>query len=179
MFYDVPPCTKNAKFRLWRKIDMKQKYVVLLDGENGRLAIQEYAELDKEMLSLLCEESYDAETIKAAMEKNRNALIQALRTHNMYPPGVYTERIADAIVEMFQPGANTSAELFFEERELFEPLSEEPVDDDDSDDDDDDGMDVDELLDDDIDDDFEEKGIIKNLKKTIKIADADSSIDDA
>jgi hypothetical protein len=153
---------------------MKQKYVVLLDGENGRLAIQEYAELDKEMLSLLCEESYDAETIKAAMEKNRNALIQALRTHNMYPPGVYTERIADAIVEMFQPGANTSAELFFEERELFEPLSDSPIDDDD-----DDGMDVDELLDDDIDDDFEEKGIIKNLKKTIKIADADSSIDDA
>ena len=164
---------------------MKQKYVVLLDGENGRLAIQEYAELDKEMLSLLCEESYDAERIKAAMEKSRNALIQSLRTHNMYPPGQYTERIADAIVEMFQPGANTSAELFFEERELFEPLNEEPIDDDD--DDDDDGMGVDDLLDDDIDDDidddvdddFEEKGVIKNLKKTIKISDPDSSLDGA
>ena len=103
---------------------MKQKYVVLLDNETGKLAIQEYAELDKEMLSLLCEETYDAETIKNAMEKDRNALIQALRTHNMYPPGTYTERIADAIVEMFQPGANPSAELFFEEREMFDPLDE-------------------------------------------------------
>ena len=52
-------------------------------------------------------------------------------------------------------------------------MSEEPIgEDDDNEDDDDNGMDVDELLDDDIDDDFEEKGIIKNLKKSIKIADA-------
>jgi hypothetical protein len=69
MFYDVPPCTKKiAKNRLRRKLDMKQKYVVLLDNETEKLAIQEYAELDKEMLSLLCEESYDAEMIKTAME---------------------------------------------------------------------------------------------------------------
>jgi hypothetical protein len=157
---------------------MKQKYVVLLDNERGKLAIQEYAELDKEMLSLLCEESYEAAAIKAAMDKDRNTLIQALRTHNMYPPGVYTERIADAIIEMFQPGANTSSELFFEERELFEPLEKEPIDDADEDDDDS-GMGVDDLLDDEIDDDYEEKGIIKNLKKKIKVPDTDTSIDDA
>lgn len=157
---------------------MKQKYVVLLDNETEKLAIQEYAELDKEMLSLLCEEYYDAEMIKTAMDKDRNALIQALRTHNMYPPGVYTERIADAIVEMFQPGANTSAELFFEERELFAPLEEEAVGVVDESPDDK-GVGVDDLLDDDLDDDFEEKGIIKNLKKTIKPSDSDSSIDDA
>jgi hypothetical protein len=164
---------------------MKQKYVVLLDNEAGKLAIQEYAELDKEMLSLLCEETYDAATIKAAMEKDRNALIQALRTHNMYPPGTYTERIADAIVEMFQPGANSSAELFFEERDMFEPVVETAVDepDDDEDEDEDAGLEVDDLLDDDIDDDidedYEEKGIIKGLKKSIKISDEDASIDDA
>ncbi|HSO18079.1 MAG TPA: hypothetical protein VLT88_01405, partial [Desulfosarcina sp.] len=117
---------------------MKQKYVVLLDNAAGRVSIQEYAELDKEMLSLLCEETYDTETIKSAMAKDRNALIQALRTNNMYPPGVYTERIADAIVEMFQPGANTSAELFFEERELFDPVNEAMLEESDDDDDDDD-----------------------------------------
>ena len=128
---------------------MKQKYVVLLDNETGQLSIQEYAELDKEMLSLLCEETYDAETIKNAMQKDRNALIQALRTHNMYPPGMYTERIADAIFAMFQPGANPSAELFFEEREMFDPLDEEVMNESDEDDETT-GMDVNELLDDDI-----------------------------
>jgi hypothetical protein len=158
---------------------MKQKYVVLLDNETGKLAIQEYAELDKEMLSLLCEETYDAIAIKAAMEKDRNTLIQALRTHNMYPPGAYTERIADAIIEMFQPGANSSAELFFEERDLFDPMVEAVVNEPDDDEDEDTGIEVDDLLEDDIDDDFEEKGIIKDLKKSIKISDEDTSIDDA
>ena len=159
---------------------MKQKYVVLLDNETGKLAIREYAELDKEMLSLLCEETYDAAAIKAAMEKDRNALIQALRTHNMYPPGTYTERIADAIVEMFQPGANTSAELFFEERDMFEPVVKSVTNEPDDDENDDDGLEVDDLLDDDdIDDDFEEKGIIKGMKKPIKTSDEHTSIDDA
>jgi len=158
---------------------MKQKYLVLLDNEAGKLAIQEYAELDKEMLSLLCEETYDATVIKAAIEKDRNALIQALRTHNMYPPGTYTERIADAIVEMFQPGANSSAELFFEERDMFESVVESVVNEPDDDEDEDTGIEVDDLLDDDIDDGLEEKGIIKGLKKSIKISDEDTSIDDA
>jgi len=160
---------------------MKQKYVVQLDNEIGKLAIQEYAELDKEMLSLLCEETFDAVAIKAAMEKDRNALIQALRTHNMYPPGAYTERIADAIVEMFQPGANASAELFFEERELFDPVVEEAMtksEDEEDSDDDNTGIEVDDLLDDDIDDDFEDKGIIIGLKISIKNSDEDTSIDD-
>ena len=160
---------------------MKQKYLVLKDDEAGKLAIQEYAELDKEMLSLLCEETYDTAAIKAAMEKDRNALIQALRTHNMYPPGTYTERIADAIVEMFQPGANSSVELFFEERDMFEPVVASAVIEPDDDEEEDTGIEVDDLLDDDddIDDDLEEKGIIKGLKKSIKISGEDTSIDDA
>lgn len=157
---------------------MKQKYVVLLDSEGGKLSIQEYAELDKEMLSLLCEETYPVETIKKALEKDRGALIQALRTHNMYPPGTYTERIADAIIEMLRPGANTSAELFFEEKELFESIEEEEIPESD-DEDEDSSMDVDDLLDEDIEDDFEEKGIIKDLKKSIKISDEDTGMDES
>lgn len=158
---------------------MKQKYVVLLDNESGQLAIQEYAELDKEMLSLLCEETYDLETIQAAIQKSRSALIQALRTHNMYPPGSYTEQIANAIVEMFEPGANTSAELFFEEKELFSAMDEEILSDADESEDDDSELDVDDLLDDDIEDDYEDKGIPKDLKKSIKISDGDADIDNS
>jgi len=160
---------------------MKQKYVVLLDSENGKLSIQEYAELDKEMLSLLCEETYDVAAIEAAMVRDRSALIQALRTNNMYPPGIYTERIADAVAEMFQPGANTSAELFFEEREMFDAgEEEEPEEVEVESDKKKNNMDVDDLLDDDeIDDDFEEKGLIKNLKKSINISDEDNGMDDA
>ena len=158
---------------------MKQKYVVLVDHDAGKLAIQEYAELDKEMLSLLCEETYEVQMIKQAMDTDRNSLIQAIRTFNMYPPGVYTERIANAIIELFQPGANTSAELFFEERDMFESEEEASAEEPDPEDKEA-GMDVDDLLEDDIEDnDFEEKGIIKNLKKNMKTPDDDSGMDDA
>ena len=64
---------------------MKQKYVVLLDNESEKLSIQEYAELDKEMLSLLCEQTYDVNVLKTAMAKDRSALIQALWTHSGLP----------------------------------------------------------------------------------------------
>jgi len=155
---------------------MKQKYVVLLENDENHLIIQEYAELDKEMLSLLCEETYTLDAVKTAADKSRNALIQALRTHNMYPPGNYIEQIADAIIEMFQPGANTSAELFFEEKDLFGAMEKEAEDDAEESEDDDSGLDVDELLDDDIDDDFEDKGIPKDLEKSIKGSDEDTDI---
>ena len=157
---------------------MKQKYVVLLDNESTQLVIQEFAELDKEMLSLLCEETYDLAKIQTAAQKSRVALIQALRTHNMYPPGSYTEEIASAILDMLEPGGNTSAELFFEEKELFSEVDEDMADDDEESEDDDSGLDVDDLLDDDIEDDFEDKGLPKDLKKSIKISDNDTDIDD-
>jgi hypothetical protein len=76
---------------------------------------------------------------------------------------------------MFQPGANTSAELFFEEREMFDP-SEEVV----AEESDENGAeDTDEDVDDLLDDDFEEKGTIKNLKKSIQTSGEDNRVDDA
>ncbi|WP_419659260.1 hypothetical protein Dvar_81460 [Desulfosarcina variabilis str. Montpellier] len=158
---------------------MKQKYVVLLNNESNQLVIQEYAELDKEMLSLLCEETYDLETIKTAAQKGRTALVQSLRTHNMYPPGSYTEEIADNILDMLAPGGNTSAELFFEEKEMFTAVEEETTAEEDENEDDDSSLDVDELLEEDIEDDFEDKGIPKDLKKTIKISNGDSNMDES
>lgn len=143
---------------------MKQKYVVLLNNERNQLVIQEYAELDKEMLSLLCEETYDLAMIQSAAQKNRTALVQNLRTHNMYPPGSYAEQIADNILDMLSPGGKTSAELFFEEKDMFIAMDEETASADDEKKDDDSALDVDELLEDDnIEDNFEDKGIPKDL----------------
>ncbi|MDL2275726.1 hypothetical protein LJC22_06335 [Desulfosarcina sp. OttesenSCG-928-G10] len=148
---------------------MKQKYVILLDSGNNRLLIQEHAELDKEALSLLCEETYDAKLLQSAMEKDRGALIQALRTHNMYPPGTYIERIADAVIGMFAPGADPSAELFFEEREMFDRMDEDLLVDTDAVADEEATMDVDDLLDEDIEDDFEDKSLLKSIDNPVHL----------
>ena len=74
---------------------MKQKYVILKNDEKNELIIQEYAELDKEMLSLLCEESYNGPFIESAISAGKDALIVALRTQNLYPPGLFAARSGD------------------------------------------------------------------------------------
>ena len=48
---------------------MKQKYLISKDNTSGNLIIKEYAELDKEIFSLIFEESYDGKAIKDAVKE--------------------------------------------------------------------------------------------------------------
>lgn len=157
---------------------MKQKYSLVRDTEKNILSIREYAELDKEILSLLCEESYPDEKIRAAVSQGQQNLIAVIRTHNMYPPGIYAEKIADAIIEIYAENGDPSAELFFDDRELFSGHLHEgiSIDVDDDVDADEAAVEVDDLLEDDLEDDFDEDtNIVSNLKSSLKVSDEDSS----
>lgn len=153
---------------------MKQKYAIIRDDDQATLVVREYAELDKEMMSLLCEETYSQEKIKAALKEGQIELIKAIRTNNMYPPTTFAYAIAEAIAGLLDEGGNQSAELFFDDKDLFqrgeevvvEEVEEEEVDED---------VDVDDLLDDEdaIDDDFEDDSVLTDLKTSIKVADDD------
>lgn len=152
---------------------MKQQYTIHRDTDNQRLIIKEYAELDKEILSLLCEESYDDAGVVAAIQNGTAALIRALRTRNMYPPSAIVSRIAAAVVSLYDAGDEQSIEIMFDDKELFEKevIAEEPevtiaADEED----------IDDLLEDEIDDDYEDKRLIKDLKSSLKVAD-DESVD--
>jgi hypothetical protein len=98
---------------------MKQKYLILNDKENKKFKIQEFAELSKETLSLLCEETYDYHSIKSAVSTGKDALISALRTNNLYPPGIYAEQIAEAVIDLSSSGERESVELFFDDLNLI------------------------------------------------------------
>ncbi len=150
---------------------MKQKYTVQKDADNKKLIIKEYAELDKEILSLLCEESYDDAWVKAAIQNGTTALIKVLRTRNMYPPSAFVSKIAEAVVSLYDAGDEQSIEILFDDKELFEKETsvEEPKTAIDSD-----AEDIDDLLDDEIDDVYEDKNLIKDLKSSLKVADDDS-----
>jgi hypothetical protein len=149
---------------------MKQKYLILKDKKNKLFKIQEFAELDKEMLSLLCEETYEHKTIQSAISGGRDELISALRTKNMYPPGIYAEKIADAVMELHKTKDKESVELFFDDSNLLakdresvkvvEQIEEE-------------SSDLDEMLTDDIDDAYQDKDEIKKVNPSLKIADDD------
>ena len=147
---------------------MKQKYLILNDKENKQIKIQEFAELNKQTLSLLCEEAYDYKTIKSAISAGQDELIAALRTNNMYPPGIYAEQIAGAVSKLLKSRKQESVEIFFDDINLLakkrgnvksvEPDEDEPVE-------------LDDVLEDDYDDPYDEKDEIKKIDSSLKIAD--------
>ena len=152
---------------------MKQKYAIIQDEDQKKMIVREYAELDKEMMSLLCEESYDREVMAAAVQAGRQAVIDAIRTNNMYPPTIFAEPIARAIEGLFAENGNTSAELFFDDKEFFskevEVVAAEPDDEIEED------VAVDDLLEDDIDDDFSDDEVLTDFKSSLQVADDDNS----
>lgn len=145
---------------------MKQKYVIL-KNEN-ELIIREFAELDKETMSLLCEASYDIDTLQKAVSDGKEALIAALRTPNMYPIGHYANDIAETVQTLLSPDGEPSAELLFDDIKLVESEKKEAaeleaLDADDSD--------IDEILSDEADDDVDDDLEIKAMKSSIRVAD--------
>jgi hypothetical protein len=152
---------------------MKQKYEIVRDDDNKRVIIREFAELDKDTMSLLCEESYEKKAVKAAMSMGRDSLVSALRTKNLYPPGMYAGKIADKVVELLGAKGKASDELVFDDLEFLsrehEPAEAvksyegEPGE-------------IDELLEVSLDDEkFEEGDEIKKLDTTLKIEDDEFS----
>ena len=152
---------------------MKQQYTIHKDSQNKKLVIQEYAELDKEILSLLCEEAYEEAYVRAAIQKGIDELAAAIRTRNMYPPSMFVKRIAESIARLYETEGEQSAELLFDDKEFFEKDilagdQVEPVDTD--------AEDIDDLLEDEeIEEVYEDKKLIKDLKSSIKIADDEPS----
>lgn len=171
MVFEIVKNIQNNLFWLIGKgADMKQKYTIIKDDKNKQLIIREFAELDKEILSLLCEETYAQKDILAAIKKGKENLISALRTNNLYPPGIYAKKIADAIKDLYATKDKQSEELFFDDLELLaeanEPearKAEDAVEKDDGE--------MDELLEDDFESDYEDDSHPKKLDSSLKIAD--------
>jgi len=163
---------------------MRQKYLIINDKENKQFKIQEFAELNKEDLSLLCEEAYDYETIQSAVSNGKDALIATLRTNNLYPPGIYAEKISDALVQLHKSTDQESVELFFDDINLLTKkrkpsatsgqIEDDSADlEDDSADLEDDSDNLDDMLEDDFDDDYPEKDRVKKIDSSLKIEDDD------
>ena len=149
---------------------MKQKYTIIKDDKNKQLIIREFAELDKEILSLLCEETYDQKLIRAAIKRGKEDLIAALRTDNLYPPGIYADKIANAVKELYAVKAKESVDLFFNDLELLAKESEAEAVEADLEKD---SEDLDEVLEEDFESGYEDKEELKKINSSLKITDDD------
>jgi hypothetical protein len=150
---------------------MKQKYSISKNDEKTGIIIKEFAELDKEMFSLLCEEAYADEIVKTAVKKGKDAVMQTLRTQNMFPIGTYSEAIAEVVIKMYETNDDQPVELTFDDLDLMTketdiPLPLHEIEDEE--------VEIDDLLDEDLpEEDFDEKSDIKNLPYSLKITDDD------
>ena len=149
---------------------MKQKYTILKDNNNKQLVIKEYAELDKEVMSFLCEETYEAKVIRSAIKSSKDSLISILRTNNLYPPNMYADKIADTVIDLYASKGQDSVDLFFNDVELL--TQEREIEETDKEVEEESG-DIEELLEDDYEQDFEDKPEINKIDSSLKIADDD------
>ena len=172
MFYDfrdflIAVCCRIISFEGDNR--MKQKYMILKDDENGKLIIRELAELDKEMFSMLCEETYEKNKIKHAIQKSKEELISALRTHNFYPPGLQADKIAEALMTIYSSGSTQPVEVYIDDAEhlITEPieiLADVPIESE--------TEEIEEVFEESFDDNYEGgKAPINNLKSSIAIAE--------
>ncbi|MDX9786196.1 MAG: hypothetical protein RBT11_05460 [Desulfobacterales bacterium] len=98
---------------------MRQKYVLTKSGGKETLTISEYTELEKEVFSLICEESHSGATIRAAISAGVDKLISTFRTHNMYPRVIYAQKMAESILQLYETDQEDRIELMFDDREAF------------------------------------------------------------
>ncbi len=155
---------------------MKQKFTLIKDEKNKKLIIKEYAELDKDILSLLCEETYDADVVTEAIAQSPKVLVAALRTKNLYPPSAHMEQIVKEVVSLYESDSGDTKELLLNDVDLLASEEEEIIEIEEVPDDD---AVVDDLLDDDeADDEVEADLEIKKLKTSLKIIKSETGDDD-
>jgi hypothetical protein len=155
---------------------MKQKYLILKNDKRTKLIIREFAELDKEMFSFLCEETFDDESITSAIAIGEDALIETLRTKNLFPIGICAKKIAAAVTKMYKSGNDQSFELLFDDHDLLKKEQEEPAVEDDIEDE---TVEIDDLLEEDTPEpDYNDKNEIKNITYSLKIDNESANNED-
>jgi hypothetical protein len=148
---------------------MKQKYVISREADPQRLVIKEYAELDKEIFSLLCQEQYPEESLRKALSQGTDTLITSFRTRNFYPTYAFATRIAEAITTLLNQDGEEPIEVVIDDSEFLNRRRTEPALRPDTEEE---AEDIDDLLDDAVEEEFEDIDIDK-INSGLKIADED------
>jgi hypothetical protein len=104
---------------------MKQKYLILKNEEKNELIIRESLEINKDMFSLVCEETYDNKDIESAIAKDGKHLVSVLRTDNLYPVGLYADKLAESIITMYGTEHEEPIKLFFDDASSFSKIQED------------------------------------------------------
>ena len=98
---------------------MKHKYVFSKDSATGELLIREYAELNKDTFSAVCDTVYDVKRFEEALARGPVALMAEMRTQNFYPPTSFSEKIVLGISDMMSAGDQEMIEIFCDDADFL------------------------------------------------------------
>lgn len=99
---------------------MKQKYEIVVNKDENKVVIREFAQLDKEIMSLLCQETFALDAVETALAAGSNEqLFAALRSNNMYPPAIYVQNIADKVSAMLTENVAGPEEVVLDDLEFL------------------------------------------------------------
>lgn len=105
---------------------MRQKYTLTIIPETKKLAIREYAEIEKAEFAFVCEEIHDIDAFKEVMSEGAAALVPIVRRPNMYPRQDFGEKIAQGIIDLINDDAGaTSSEIMINDIDAFESTEED------------------------------------------------------
>ena len=109
---------------------MRQKYRICQLKKEKTFSIQEYAVIEKDTknvdtamlrdnhFNLICEQSYDYETILRSAESGRGELMETIRTPNLYPIADYAQKIAASVMDLINDENDRCIDLFFDDNEM-------------------------------------------------------------
>jgi len=109
---------------------MRQKYIISQEGSQHDFKIREYAIIDKNLRNVassllrqedyefLCEETYSHAHIERSVSQGRDAVVDVLRTPNLFPIRPYVVKLAEQVMVLFDSAENESVELFFDDTDL-------------------------------------------------------------
>ena len=151
---------------------MRQRFSIFRNTESEKIVIKEYAELDKGVYSLLCEEAYAVAAVEAALAEGPEHVITLLRTESFFPTSYFTEKLIATLGDYFQSGGSEAAIIEADDTECIKGLTRRV-----SKEEDDDIEDLLDVADEEV---IEEDEILVKLDAPIKIAeDETAEISDA
>jgi len=107
---------------------VKQKYTVFRDDANHELKISEFAELNKDMYSLIIEHHLPKETMEVAMVQGEAAVIAAFRSGNFFPPLEVAIKIAQAIFNVYEEDGVDTVDVYVSDLDSVDENVDDAID---------------------------------------------------
>lgn len=146
---------------------MKQRFSISRDTGGEQIVIKEYAELDKGVYSLLCEEAYAVEAVKAALALGPGHVIALLRTESFFPTGYFAGKLTASLDEYLRQESSDPISIEVDDTECIHTLNKELSEEENGS--------IDDLLDVDGEEIIEDNQPVGKLEAPIKIAEDETA----